>query len=55
MFACLLFTIAAIGCAMARSLSDLLVWRLIQGAGSGASVTIAMAIVRDLFEGPAAR
>jgi DHA1 family bicyclomycin/chloramphenicol resistance-like MFS transporter len=55
MFACLLFTIGAIGCAMARSLSDLLVWRLVQGAGSGASVTIAMAIVRDLFEGPAAR
>jgi MFS transporter, DHA1 family, multidrug resistance protein len=55
MFACLLFTIGAIGCATARSFSDLLAWRLVQGAGSGASVTITIAIVRDLFEGPAAR
>lgn len=55
LFACLLFTIAAIGCAMARSLTGLLAWRLVQGAGAGASMTIAFAIVRDLFEGQAAR
>jgi DHA1 family bicyclomycin/chloramphenicol resistance-like MFS transporter len=55
LFACLLFTAGAIGCAMAQSLSGLLAWRLVQGAGAGASMTIAFAIVRDLFEGQAAR
>src|SRR5712664_4204984 len=54
-FACTLFAIAGIGCALARSLPTLLVWRVVQGAGAGASMTIALAIVRDLFEGQAAR
>ena len=55
LFAGTLFTIAAIGCALAGSLSSLLIWRLVQGAGAGASMTIALAIVRDLFAGQAAR
>jgi MFS transporter, DHA1 family, multidrug resistance protein len=55
LFAALLFTIAAIGCALAGSLPSLLMWRLVQGAGAGASMTIALAIVRDLFEGQDAR
>lgn len=55
LFACLLFTVASVGCAMARSLPGLLAWRVVQGAGAGASMTIAFAIVRDLFEGHAAR
>lgn len=54
-FACMLFAIAGIGCAFARSLPTLLVWRVVQGAGAGASMTITLAIVRDLFEGQAAR
>ena len=54
-FACMLFVIAGIGCAFARSLPTLLVWRVVQGAGAGASMTITLAIVRDLFEGQAAR
>src|SRR6267378_220498 len=54
-FAFTLFAIAGIGCAFARSLPTLLVWRVVQGAGAGASMTIALAIVRDLFEGQAAR
>jgi MFS transporter, DHA1 family, multidrug resistance protein len=54
-FACTLFIIAGIGCALARSLPTLLMWRVVQGAGAGASMTIALAIVRDLFEGQAAR
>src|SRR5258705_10054726 len=54
-FACTLFIIAGIGCAFARSLPTLLTWRVFQGAGAGASMTIALAIVRDLFEGQAAR
>jgi DHA1 family bicyclomycin/chloramphenicol resistance-like MFS transporter len=54
-FACALFVIAAIGCALARSLPTLLIWRVVQGAGAGASMTIALAIIRDLYEGQAAR
>jgi DHA1 family bicyclomycin/chloramphenicol resistance-like MFS transporter len=53
--ACTLFIIAGIGCALARSLPTLLMWRVVQGAGAGASMTIALAIIRDLFEGQAAR
>src|ERR1700738_2334703 len=54
-FACTLFIIAGVGCALARSLPTLLSWRVVQGAGAGASMTIALAIIRDLFEGKAAR
>src|SRR5262245_63731688 len=55
LFACLLFIIGGIGCALARSLPTLLTWRAVQGAGAGASMTITLAIVRDLFESQAAR
>src|SRR5215469_4565492 len=55
LFACILFIMAAIGCALAQSLPILLIWRVVQGAGAGASMTLALAIVRDLFEGQAAR
>jgi DHA1 family bicyclomycin/chloramphenicol resistance-like MFS transporter len=54
-FACLLFIIAGIGCVLAQSLPILLMWRVVQGAGAGASMSIALAIIRDLFEGQAAR
>src|SRR5882724_1855138 len=54
-FASMLFIIAGIGCALAQSLPTLMMWRVVQGAGAGASMTIALAIVRDLFEGQAAR
>jgi DHA1 family bicyclomycin/chloramphenicol resistance-like MFS transporter len=53
--ACLLFIVAGVGCAMARSLPALLAWRVVQGAGAGASMTLAFAIIRDLFDGQAAR
>src|SRR5258705_484815 len=46
---------AGIGCALAQSLPTLLMWRVVQGAGAGASMTIVLAIIRDLFEGQAAR
>jgi len=52
-FASMLFIIAGIGCALAQSLPTLLMWRVVQGAG--ASMTIVLAIIRDLFEGQAAR
>src|SRR5712664_647350 len=54
-FACMLFIIAGLGCALAQSLPTLLMWRVIQGAGAGASMTIALAIIRDRFEGQTAR
>ena len=54
-FACTLFILAGVGCAFARSLPILLIWRAVQGAGAGASMTIALAIIRDLFDGQAAR
>jgi MFS transporter, DHA1 family, multidrug resistance protein len=49
----MLFIIAGVGCAVAQSLPTLLMWRVVQGAG--ASMTIVLAIIRDLFEGQAAR
>jgi len=55
MFGCTLFTIASAGGAISRSLLVLLLWRVVQGAGAGASMTIVLAIIRDLFEGKAAR
>jgi MFS transporter, DHA1 family, multidrug resistance protein len=55
LFACTLFAIGGLGCALARSLPTLLLWRVVQGAGAGASMTISLAIIRDLFEGQAAR
>src|SRR5260221_2407018 len=44
-FACMLFIIAGIGCALAQSLPTLLMWRVVQGACAGASLTIALAII----------
>src|ERR1700716_2326023 len=37
-FACMLFIIAGIGCALAQSLSMLLMWGVVPGAGAGASM-----------------
>ena len=52
---CTFFTIAGAGCALAHSLPLLLFWRLIAGVGAGAASTLSLAIVRDLFDGAAAR
>jgi DHA1 family bicyclomycin/chloramphenicol resistance-like MFS transporter len=50
-----LFTVASLLCAVAPSIGTLLAARLLEGAGAGAGITIAFAIVRDLFTGAAAR
>jgi MFS transporter, DHA1 family, multidrug resistance protein len=50
-----LFVVGSLACALAPTLPALLIWRLFQGAGAAASSTLAMAIVRDLFHGEAAR
>lgn len=46
-----LFTSGGIGCATSHSISHLILWRLIEGAGAAAGTVMAFAIVRDLFAG----
>ena len=50
-----LFTLSAIGCALAPTISALIAFRLFQGAGAGAIGILPRAIIRDLFEGREAR
>jgi MFS transporter, DHA1 family, multidrug resistance protein len=44
------FTLCALGCALAPSIGALLAFRLIQGVGAGAVGVLPRAIIRDLFE-----
>lgn len=48
-----LFTAGGVVSALAPRMSVLLCARLVQGAGAGAGMTVALAVVRDLFEGNA--
>lgn len=50
-----LFTLCSLGCALAPSIRALLAVRLLQGVGAGAVGILPRAIIRDLFEGRAAR
>lgn len=50
-----LYTLAGIGCAAAPSALALVLWRLVEGMGAASGTVLAFAIVRDLFEGVAAR
>ncbi len=50
-----LFTLAAIGCALAPSIVVLIVSRIVQGAGAGTVAVLPRAIIRDVFEGRQAR
>lgn len=43
------YALAAIGSALAPSMTTLIIWRAIQGASMGAAVMCARAIVRDLY------
>jgi DHA1 family bicyclomycin/chloramphenicol resistance-like MFS transporter len=43
------FTLAGLGCVLASSMQELIVWRALQGAAMGAVVMCARAIVRDLY------
>jgi DHA1 family bicyclomycin/chloramphenicol resistance-like MFS transporter len=43
------FTLAGLGCVMAGSMHELIVWRVLQGTAMGAVVMCARAIVRDLY------
>jgi DHA1 family bicyclomycin/chloramphenicol resistance-like MFS transporter len=44
-----MFTLAGVGCVLASSMQELIVWRGLQGAAMGAVVMCARAIVRDLY------
>lgn len=45
----LVFVLASVGCAMADDIASLLVCRALQGASAGAGMTVARAVVRDLY------
>ena len=49
------YTLASIGCATAPNIHALLVCRGIQGLAAGAGMVVGRAMIRDLFEGPAAQ
>jgi MFS transporter, DHA1 family, multidrug resistance protein len=50
-----LFTVGGLAATTTPSIGVLLAARLVQGAGAGAGMTLAMAMVRDLFEGRVAQ
>jgi DHA1 family bicyclomycin/chloramphenicol resistance-like MFS transporter len=49
------FALAALGCALAQSFNQLLLWRAVQGLSAGAGMVVGRAIIRDSFEGHAAQ
>lgn len=49
------FLLASVGCALSDGLTELLVWRALQGVSSGVGIIVGRAIVRDLREGPDAQ
>lgn len=51
----LLFGLASIGCALATNIETVWFFRAVQGVSSGAGIVVGRAIVRDLFDGPAAQ
>ena len=50
-----MFLFASIGCALAWSIESLLFFRVVQGISAGAGQIVGRAIIRDLYEGPAAQ
>jgi DHA1 family bicyclomycin/chloramphenicol resistance-like MFS transporter len=46
-----IFVLASVGCALAGSFEQLLLFRALQGASAGAGIVIGRAIIRDSFEG----
>lgn len=47
------YAAAGLACALAPTLPALVAWRAVQGAGAGAGLVLARAVVRDLFPDPA--
>ena len=44
-----IFTLASAGCALSQSVEQLVLFRLLQGLSSGASMVVSRAIIRDMF------
>ena len=51
----LVFVLASLGCALAATFEQLLVFRGIQGLSAGAGIVVGRAIIRDSLEGHAAQ
>jgi DHA1 family bicyclomycin/chloramphenicol resistance-like MFS transporter len=49
------FTVASLGCALAPSFGALLLFRAGQGMTGGAGMAVSRAMIRDLYDGPAAQ
>lgn len=50
-----LYAVAGLGCALAPTIEVLLAFRLLEGIGAAGGTTLAMAVVRDRFDGQAGR
>lgn len=46
-----LFVLASIGCALSRSMAELLTFRVMQGLCAGAGMIVGRAVIRDCYEG----
>ncbi len=44
-----IFTLSSLGCALSHSVGQLVLFRLLQGMSSGASMVVSRAIIRDMF------
>lgn len=51
----LVFTLASIGCALAQTLPQLLIFRALQGLSGGAGLIVGRAVIRDRLDGAAAQ
>ena len=49
------FGLASVGCALSESLTELLIYRALQGCSAGAGLIVGRAIIRDRLEGPEAQ
>jgi len=49
------FTIASVGCALAKDLTSLLLFRALQGLSAGVGMIVGRAIIRDLYQGAQAQ
>lgn len=46
-----MFTCGSAGCAMSATITTMIIWRVVQAVGACASVVLARAMVRDLYQG----
>lgn len=49
MWSLAVFAVASVGCALAKSLEQLVFFRAVQGLASGAGIVVSRAVIRDLF------